>query len=174
MAVLLNLFLDISLLRKGPQDVPASEVLLRLTLVAYLLSGWLVLWLLGGPFFSALLQALVDLGLLSGLSYVLLFLAGYPERYPQTLTALAGTGTLLGLVGLPILAWLQRVEGMREAMALPSLFYLLLLVWNVALIGHILRHALSCPPWRGVAYALGYLLITMMVMGWLFSPAMSG
>ena len=59
MLALFNLFLDICLLRKGPQDVPASVPLVKMCLLAYGLSGLLVL-LLSTPVPVALLQILLE------------------------------------------------------------------------------------------------------------------
>ncbi len=56
---LLNLFLDICLFRKGPQDTPASKGLLRMCVSAYALSGFLVL-LLNTPAETAILLTLLD------------------------------------------------------------------------------------------------------------------
>ena len=95
MAALFNLFLDLCLLRKGPQDVPASMLLLKLCLLAYGLIGLIVL-LLSTPIPVALLQALLDIVLLSGLLYVGLTLYHHPERFEQTLTALAGSRSTKG------------------------------------------------------------------------------
>ena len=60
---LITIWLDICLLRAGPQDVPASRVLLWLTLIAYLLVSFL-LSQPGYPSAVAARVAGVDLALL--------------------------------------------------------------------------------------------------------------
>ena len=99
MLALFNLFLDICLFRKAPQDVPASTPLLKMCLLAYALSGLVVL-LISAPVAVAvaLLQILLDMVLLGGLLYLGLILRRHPQRFEQTLSALTGSGTLLGLL----------------------------------------------------------------------------
>ena len=55
MRALFNLFLDICLFRRGPQDVPASPLLFGLAMLVYLIVG-VVLLSLEGPLFQAVLQ----------------------------------------------------------------------------------------------------------------------
>ncbi|MDX1604647.1 MAG: hypothetical protein R3202_00570 [Candidatus Competibacterales bacterium] len=169
MAALLNLFWDICLLRKGPQDVPAAAALLQLTLLAYALTGLATL-LVGMPelgFGRALLLTLTDLGLLAGLTYLILSVLGLPARFGQTLTALTGVGTLLQLIALPLGLWYQRELAAQETGELPALLWLLLLAWSIAITGHILRHAFAVSFGMGILYAVGYLMSAWTLSDWL-------
>ncbi|MDX1655159.1 MAG: hypothetical protein R3310_08085 [Candidatus Competibacteraceae bacterium] len=157
MAALLNLFFEVCLLRKGPQDVPASQTLLRLSLLAYGMAG-ITFTLVEGEVQAALLRTLLDIGLLVGLTWGLLEVTGRRARFEQTLTTLAGTGALLALVALPVALWWQREMASGAPSGLPSLLYLGLLGWSIAVMAHILRHALSTSLAIGVLYTLGYLL----------------
>ncbi len=165
MYALFNLFLDICLFRKGPQDIPASAVLLKLCLLAYGASGFLVL-LLGAPAPVALLQVLLDLVLLAGLLHLILLLGRHPSRFEQTLTALTGAGALIGLLALPLMHWIVR-QGPGGDTTLPWLLMLGLMVWSVAIIAHILRHALGTTVWAGAMYALGYTILSWTLAGWI-------
>lgn len=173
MAVLFNLFWEICLLRKGPQDVPASQELLKLCLIGYAATGLLNLWLGLGEVGAgtALLLTAVDVGLLLGLVYAVLQLRGLLARYTQTLTALAGTGTLLQLIVLPLGMWYQRELAGNGTADLPAMLWLMLLVWSVAITAHILRHALSVTFGIGVLYALGYLMVSWTAADWLLPAA---
>ncbi|MEZ5581591.1 MAG: hypothetical protein R3F37_01305 [Candidatus Competibacteraceae bacterium] len=166
MVALFNLFLDICLLRKGPQDVPASTALLQLSLALYAISG-LVLLLATLDLISAFTLVTLDLGLLVGLTYGVLNLLGRGPRFAQTLTALAGTGVLLELIAWPLAMWIGQASIRQETAALPGLLYLVLLGWNIVIIGHILRHALSITLAFGVLYAFGYLLSFWVLSDWL-------
>ncbi len=165
MRALFDLFLDICLLRRGPQDVPASAALLTAVLGAYGISSMLVL-LVSSQAATAIIQALLDVGLLAALTYTLLNLSGYQARFVQTLTTLAGTGTLLGLIALPLVLWMSRTASDEGGSGAASLLFLLLLVWSIAVMSHVLRHALSTSRWVGLLYTFGYLAISMMVAGW--------
>ncbi|MDS4068526.1 MAG: hypothetical protein RKO24_02785 [Candidatus Competibacter sp.] len=165
MSALFNLFLDICLFRKGPQDVPASMPLLKACLLAYGLSGLLVL-LIGTPIPVALLQILLDMVLLGGLLYLALILHRHPKRFEQTLSALTGTGTLMGLLTLPLVSWISR-QGAGGDTELPSVLMLALIAWSIAIMAHILRHAFNAPIWVGALYALGYTFLSWMLTGWI-------
>lgn len=165
MRALFDLFFDICLFRKAPQDVPSSMALLKLCLLAYAGSGLLVL-LVTTPAPVALLQILLDTVLLSGLLYLGLGLRRHPKRFEQTLSALTGTGGLMGLLALPLTVWLAR-QGQGDAAALPSMLLLLLIVWSTAVMAHILRHAFEIPIWLGAALALAYTYLSWTLIGWI-------
>ena len=105
MRALFDLFLDICLFRKGPQDVPASAMLLKVCALAYALSGFVVLRL-STPSSIAIPQILLDLALLAGLLYLALSLRRYPQRFGQTLSALTGVGVLMAVLALPLMVWI--------------------------------------------------------------------
>ena len=164
MHALFDLFLDICLFRKGPQDVPAGMALLKLCLLSYGLSGLVVL-LLNTPAPVAILQILLDLVLLAGLLRLALLARRHPQRFEQTLSALTGTGTLIGLLALPVMIWIVR-QGADGDIQLPSLLLLGLMAWSIAVMAHILRHALDVPIWAGALGALGYTFLSLMLTGW--------
>jgi hypothetical protein len=165
MRALFELFLDICLFRKGPQDVPAEMALLKLCLLGYGLSGFAVL-LLNTPAPVAVLQILLDLVLLAGFLHLALLMSRHPRRFGQTLSALTGTSTLMGLLALPLMVWIVR-QGADGDIQLPSLLLLVLMAWSIAIIAHILRHALDIPIWGGAVCALGYTFLSWMLTGWI-------
>jgi len=164
---LVRLFVAICLLRAGPQDLPISRTLLRLALGLYLLFAWL----LAVPAYGqgrAVLVALLDAALLIVFVQVLLYLLSRSARIPQTLTAMAGSGSLLGLLALPLVLWGQPAQAEEQISGLLLYAWLLLLVWNLLITGHILRHALSTSLGIGTGVALLYTLISMQIVSALF------
>ena len=164
---LVRLFVAICLLRAGPQDLPVSRTLLRLALGLYLLFAWL----LAVPAYGqgrAVLVALLDAALLIVFVQVLLYLLSRSARIPQTLTAMAGSGSLLGLLALPLVLWGQPAQAEEQISGLLLYAWLLLLVWNLLVTGHILRHALSTSLGIGTGVALLYTLISMQIVSALF------
>lgn len=170
MTALFNLFLDICLFRKGPQDVPASTTLLWLCLTGYGLSGLAVL-LAGLEPAQALLEAVVEIILLAGLCYGLLSLTNHRARFVQTLTALAGTGALLTVVAFPLVIWIGQESARHEQGILSTLLFFGLVGWSLAVTAHVLRHALSVSRILGMLYATGYFVISIVMRGLLFSGA---
>ena len=166
MRALFELFLAICLLRKGPQDVPASPVLLRLTLLSYGLSAVLIP-LLDVSLVTSLLLIMLDIALLTGLTYGALALRDYRPRFMQTLTALLGTGTLLQLLALPLLFLPEQEMAGTGAPPWLGLLWLGLFIWGIAVMAHILRQALSTSLGVGVLYSLAYVMLYWTLSGWL-------
>ncbi|HEC18757.1 MAG TPA: hypothetical protein ENI97_05380 [Gammaproteobacteria bacterium] len=161
MSALLNLILDIMRLRAGPQDLPFSRLLMLLSVGTYLLVG-LGVAMQDQSIGLALLSAGVDTVLLVGLAWLALWIRNYKGRLVQTVTAFATTGTLFELMGWPLVAYLHSL-GANESSPL-SLLLLALIVWNIGVIGHILRHAIDVPLWVGTGVALLYIYTSIRVM----------
>jgi hypothetical protein len=69
-------------------------------------------------------------------------------------------------VGYPVLAWVQSTVNNPSVMA--SIMLLALVGWNVAVIGHILRHALSLPLWVGMGISMFYIYTSIRIMSVLY------
>lgn len=164
---LLKLFVELCLLRAGPQQLPASLFLLGLSLAAYGVSG-LLLAVQNASLTSAVGQVLLDGLILLALLQLVLRHTGREGRFLQTATAAVGAGALLAFAALPITVWLLEVRGRQGDATLPSTLLLLLMAWNLAVLGNILRLALSASRWTGVLLALAYMLISLTVLGALF------
>ena len=167
MSRLLTLWFDICLLRAGPQDLPASRELLGLALASYALVSFL-LSLPGYPLVTAVQMALVDAVLLIMFAITLLYFLGKMARLNQTLTALAGTGTLLGLLALPVMPLLLPDQEAKQQPLLVSLLWLLLLGWSLIVVAHIMRHALSVNLPVAIGVAILYTLVAMQILNALF------
>ena len=168
---LFRLFWEICLLRVRPQDLPCSASLLALSLAGYFAVG-VLLALLQLPKGQAFPAALLDTFMLSVLAWVVLWSRGLSGRYTQTLTALAGSGAMLGLLALPLLSWQMRsLQTSDDAVTLPALLILIWTGWNLGVVAHILRHALSTLFVVGVALALAYMYIVWSIMNLIFTPA---
>jgi hypothetical protein len=167
MMQLVRMFAAICLLRAAPQDLPASRVLLGYALGFYLLFAWLLAIPAYGQV-RALLVALLDTAVLIAFLQALLYLLGRSARILQTLIAMAGAGSLLGLLALPLVLWGQPSQAEEPVGGLLLYAWLLLLVWNLVVAGHILRHALSTSLGIGIGVALLYALFSMQLVAALF------
>lgn len=158
MVVLFDLFLNICLLRRGPQHVPDAEVLLRLCALVYVGLGALTLifsWVQLDPLRS-LIFALLDAMLLAGFAYLTLAQRRLLVRFRQTLTALFGANVLIGVAALPLSIWLRQEWLEQGSPQLPLLLSFVLLAWSLTVTGHILAEALSARRGVGVLYAFAY------------------
>lgn len=163
---LIKLFFDICLFKKGPQDLPASRLLLGLTMLAYLLVG-VVLLGLESNWGDAVIQALVEVGMLLGFLFVTLKVAGLMHRFMQTTIAMLGTDALISSCAVPLLTWMLTSPQAKGV----YLFLLMLMLWHMAVVAHILRHALSRSLAVGLGLAIVYIVASYQVMLLLFAPS---
>ncbi len=163
---LIKLFWDICLLRKGPQAIPISILLLALTLIAYVLAG-VVLLSAGASLSDAMLQTLAEALILFAFLWLVLYFRKKPERLMQTITAMLGCDALISMVAIPLLNALKTFPDVK----LISLLLLILMFWHSAIMAHILQHALSMPLVLGFGLAILYAGLTYQLIGFLFTPA---
>lgn len=160
---MLRKLLEICLLRAGPQDLPAAPQFLALALIGYFLVDVLIsrLSFTLGP---ALAVSLLDVLLLAAFAQIVLRIVAKPERFNQTLAALAGTGQLLGLLALPLIHGLTTAQAAGEPAAGLAFGWLAVLIWSLLVLGHILRHALSVSLMTGVGIGVLYSLLSVMIV----------
>ena len=163
MGALIHPFIRICMLRMRPQDLPTSSTLLAVVLVTHTLVGVCVaaVDLRFGP---ALVAGVTDTALMCGLTTALLMLCKLRARAVQTLTALAGAGTVIGFLAFPISLWLHDAEAAREPSPALMVVLLAVLAWSLAVSGHILRHALSAPFYVGLLVSVGFYWISVRIL----------
>ncbi|HSG10158.1 MAG TPA: hypothetical protein VLB10_00185 [Gammaproteobacteria bacterium] len=160
MLQLFRYWLDLCLLRAAPQDGPASAFVLGFSLTCYAMVSVLVL---SGSYgmMRGVQLAFIDLLVMVVFVLVMLYLSGKSARSLQTLSALSGAGTLLGLLALPLVLMTGPASTEASVPFALTLVWLLLSFWNLVVSAHIIRHALSTSLAIGVAMALLYVLISM-------------
>jgi len=165
MFAILKLFVELCRFRSAPQDLPFSRFLMMLSIGAYFIVG---LFISNGEqtFGLAIVTTSVDTGLLVSLAYLGLWVRDSIPRAVQTVTALAGTGALFELAGWPLVSFLQTLEEGQTSVL--SLLLFVLIIWNITVIGHILKHALELPMWIGTGIALLYIYTSLRVMSVLY------
>jgi hypothetical protein len=167
MNALARAIFDIAMLRLGPEDLPASRFLLRVTLFAYVVFGAIgSAFYVGGPA-ELLGQTGLDLVLVFGFFGLLLLLNRKSARLQQTMTAVLGTGSLLYLVRLPLDLWLNALPDDAPA-TVPALLMLLLAVWSIIITGHILNRALEIPFLGGIVLGVAFFVINVATYAALF------
>ena len=166
MFALLTMFVDLCRMRAKPQDLPHSQFLMLFCIGCYFLLG-LATSILEQGFGLAILAAGADAGLMVGLTYLGLLMRGTSARAVQTITALTGTGALFEFIGWPMIIFLQQLEEGQSSSL--SLVLFALVIWNIMVIGNILRHALNVPMWVGTSIALLYIYVTLRVMAVLYA-----
>jgi len=163
---LFQAFLAICLLRRGPQDLPASRFLFWLTASAGLLLGTLILASDDEPLLNALLAQGLDQLLTGALLYSALSLQRRQGRFLQAGSAIFGSGLLVNLALIPLLLLAAGATPQEPRAQLAGLLFLMLLGWSIVILGHILRHTFDLPFGAGLMLGLGYFLfINQLVSG---------
>ena len=158
------------LLRRAPQADPVSKTALGWSLVAYLTMD-LLQARTSSDWQTSLGMTTLDTLIMILFSWSVLRLTNKTARYMQTLTALAGTGAVLGLVGLPLIRQAAQAhidEGPAGALVLG---WLMLLVWSISVQAHIYRHALSMRYGAGLLVAGAQMVLVISLLETLFPQA---
>lgn len=172
--VMMNLllhFVEIALLRRGPQDLPASSFLLTVTVLGYLAVNVLARFLMPAAQGAWMLQLLFELLFTLGWYALLLRIFNRPERFLQTATAMFGYQTLLAP---PIIAaiWLVQQFGKESVWLLPVLVIaLVLVVWLIAAGAHILKAALEWSMPASVGMIILQMVVGELLLLGLFAPS---
>jgi hypothetical protein len=164
---LIKFFAELALLRRGPQDLPVSPVLLLLLAFAGVLVGTIN----GRDIFGGVREAgganLLDMVLTMIMLFVLLQFRGRAARWQQTATAFFGLGLLAGLLMLAV----RIVADAIGILDIAVLADVLLAVWLHVSLGHVLRNALEIPLMAGVIIVLAYTMMAFNVIVQIFPVA---
>jgi len=151
--------INIALRRSGPEDLPDSAFLLGLTLAIYLVTQVPLALIAYGPSDILVRTVTISLLLLFAGLWVLLRLTGHRVRYRQTVTAMLGTSALLSILSIPFSLWRQSMLNTESGVAMPSTMLFAIMLWSIAIDGHILSRALSRPYGIGLLIAIGYFFL---------------
>ena len=168
MQTLIFRFFDICLLRAGPQDIPASLFLLRLVVVLSVIVG-VFLNLQTEGFSQSLIISLFNVVWLTVFLYFSLQLRGKLPRFKQSLIAMMGTNVILGLLIMPFMYHLVAAEAAGDSAPIAFQFFLLLLIWDITVFAHIIRHSLDIRLGYGFVISLGYLILSWWVIEMIFA-----
>jgi hypothetical protein len=161
----LRIFIDIVLWRRGPQDLPASSLLVMLTLAAYVAVTVVQLLMLDEPAATWAFFVVGDPLLLMAWVWLVLRLFGRADRYLQTVSAVLGTGALLGLGLYLPLQFVVMALDQPPSSSTAQAFGLLLIVVFALVTGRIIKLATESNLFTGIAVALTYFLVVNTLLG---------
>jgi hypothetical protein len=148
--LLLKTFFDIILLRKGPEHVPASWLILLLAVGLMVLSVFSATVLIPSTgeqnYFVIYASSVVGLLVYSGV----LFVTGYGRRLLPVLSAIIACGSILTLLFVAEYVLLQPFLGPRIA----RIGATLIIFWSVPVEGHIIARAIQQHWFAGIAIAM--------------------
>jgi len=158
MQEIIKAFWQVALFRQGPDYLPDSRPLLVFSVAAYVIVDVLVILALY-PRHNLPPLLLLDVGFLAIWCIGLLRIFGFPQRTRQTLTALFGVGALLQIMAFPFTAWPSLGMPFELPLIIRGLVSLSILLWSVAVYGHILSQALSRTYGAGISFAVIYFIV---------------
>ena len=155
MLPLIRTLFDIALMRKGPEAIPRSWLLLIMSLG---------LWLFSSLSGLALIERFDETdffhGLLSGMAGIVCYaaviiLSGHSVRFMQAVTALIGCGALIFLAFVAEFVLFMPFVGER----LTGVIANLILLWSVPVEGHIIARAINRHWYIGVLIAIAVFVL---------------
>lgn len=163
--LVLQRFIQICLFRAGPADLPMSRWLFKLAILGYLLVGTAVSHVDNAALLVNLVASLADTVLMMLTCWLLLWYRGLGARYLQTVTAMAGAGSVMGIVGLPLLWLFRQVEPHGQLTSLVLLLVMVVVFWSLLVTAHIFRQALEIRPGMAAIVTVLYTIVSLIVVG---------
>ena len=159
MLSLVSTLLDIALLRKGPDAIPRSWILLAMTVGLWLFSS-----LAGLALIARIDESDFLLGLFGGLVGIILYativvVSGHGDRLLQTVTAVIGCGALIFLAFLAEYVLFTPFVGERITWLVANL----ILLWSIPVEGHIIARAIDRHWYIGILLALAVFVLQLVM-----------
>lgn len=169
MQALILFFVELCALRRTPQDLPASEILLAVVALASLVVGVMIGLVADLSFGASFAQTLFELAMTLGGLFFALRLMRLDARFIQSATALLGSGIVIGVIALIPLSFNPTGSQETDLAALGALLLLVVFVWSVVVSGHILRHTFQITLGQGAAIAVAFKVGVVLLMGIAFA-----
>ena len=149
---LIRTFIDIALIRRGPDAIPPSPLFLLLACGLWLLALFAGV-VLSAPMYtmSRALAEIVGAALSVGVFALVVLARNRGERILQTVTAIIGTSAIISFL---MMLWVYAVPRSVDEPSMLNLVPLLLLLWAVQVKGHIIARACDYPLLLGVIISL--------------------
>jgi hypothetical protein len=160
----LRIFLDIVLWRRGPQDLPASRLLLALSVAAYVAVSVAQLALFTESTANWLFYTVLEPLLLLGWTWLVLRILGRGARFLQTATAVFGANAMLGVAMYLPLQVLLTATGSGPASGLAQAVAWLQVIAFALVTGRILKVATDTNLFTGIMVALTYVVLVIMLL----------
>jgi hypothetical protein len=160
--------------RKGPEDVPASTGLLLLALAGgVLVRGGSLALLPASERTMPVVMVAVSMGLTLCFIWIVVQVAGRPERFIQTATALFGAQVVL-MPALLATGWFFLAHGNDPAWQMPAVLARLAVeVWVLLIAARIIRSATGWPMFACVGLAIAAEVLTVLLLS-VIIPAPAG
>ena len=162
MQLIFKAFIDVFLLRRGPDDLPKSSLLLAMAIGLAIVVNFLFYAVVESELETDLfLEFATELVKIA--SYIIILLVfGLFSRIMQTMTAIIACNAILGLVLTVVLMLSQPFQNME----LDAAFAWLITFWLILVEGHIISRAVQLHRVTGIAIAV---VIFILQLGFYFT-----
>ena len=110
----------------------------------------------------------LSLAVLVGFVYIMLRAFNLEARFVQTVSAMAGVSVLFNLASWPLLYVVSSSVDGDSSQAIVSLFFLMLISWEILVKAHIFKHALELSMFKAMILSFSLFFITMTLSQLLF------
>lgn len=153
-------FARVMALLSTPQDLPYSNSSLARVLFLYIVTGLLVLVSNDTDLLTAVALLVMDLIVLVGFIKFCLYTRNNASRYQQTLFACLGIGVFFQLLSLPLILMIDTSADAATANnVFAGFYYLSLVIWQITVIAHILRHAMNMRLTQTLLLSFSYFIL---------------
>ena len=159
MLELIRTLFNICLLRKGPEDLPRSGILLAVALALLAVPEFLTHNFDKSLTSRDLLLLLVSLGIGLAVYAAILLINSKGQRFVQTATAIVGANAVLSTIAFLLLG---SVSALLDAGAAQTALMVVLL-WSITVEGHIFSRALEQHLSVGIAFAMLVFIMQLML-----------
>ena len=161
---LFSVVVDIILLRRGPEQVPASTVLLAVTVAIYLAISAMVVASVATTDGNWPVELIIGAASMLVWYQVALQLAKKRERYPQTMTAMFGVSTIFAPLLVPMMSSVAAsVQVKQQPSQFITMLALFLLVWMIVVFVRIVRAAFEWPWPAALLLVIGQEIFSVVV-----------
>ena len=143
-------FLDVILLRKGPEDLPKSLLLLAMAVVMTIVSQFLLHATVETNYNTDLFLEFATELLKVGSYVAVLFVSGFISRIEQTMTAIIGCTAIMVLLFVAVFLLSRPFIGHELAGAIAWF----VTPWLILVEGHIIAKAIQQHAFTGIAIAV--------------------
>ena len=166
---LFGVIVDIIFLRRGPEDLPASQTLLAVAVILNLAVIAITASLLGNASPGWQAQLALETAVALAWYYTAFNLAKKRERFLQTTTAVFLTITLFAPLFIPLMNSLSPYLEKKEAAPLPLVVLALALsAWVIAVQVRIVKSAFEWPVAGVIAFLFAQQVFTVVVLALIF------
>ena len=163
MSDLFHKYLQLTLLRVTPQELPGHTLALWVSVVAAFLTSVAGL-LFAYPVGDAIIRSILAIVVPGVLVYAFLGVKNLQPRFKQSYGALCGSAAIIYLVALPLLPAFFAATVESPSGKLVVVLVLLLDVWTVLVTAHILKHTFDIGFASGVSLAVVLMIVTLLTI----------